>query len=279
MILFVTNGWADHRRRDRVWQQVAWTIFELVMGHQKMLNPELEDHTGGDLGFLNSLSNRLFGFGQEPTPDIRNNIYLRSFGLAAFFGDTLVTITLSNVACTCVYYIVADWLILNTLDAKAIVLRRIWSKKEYFENIARDLNKILLERGYKNKLTKESIMWARLITKEALTAKTINRVTNRVPLVLTYNPAVPKLRKNCRPISASLLHTSSRCKEIFSSPPLIAYRRRRYMTQILTGKRLRSSSHDTPVQRPLPTLPASTTTECDICSRLFNTNRALHIHR
>ena len=95
------------------------------MGHQKMLNPELEDHTGGDLGFLNSLSNRLFGFGQEPTPDIRNNIYLRSFGLAAFFGDTLVTITLSTVACTCVYYIVADWLILNTLDAKAIVLRRI----------------------------------------------------------------------------------------------------------------------------------------------------------
>ena len=44
------------------------------MGHQTMLNPELEDHTGGDLGNLNSLFNRLFCFGQEPTPDIRNNI-------------------------------------------------------------------------------------------------------------------------------------------------------------------------------------------------------------
>ena len=44
------------------------------MGHQTMLNPELEDHTGGDLGYLNSLFNRLFCFGQEPTPDIRNNI-------------------------------------------------------------------------------------------------------------------------------------------------------------------------------------------------------------
>ena len=51
-------------------------IFGLVMGHQTMLNPELEDHTGGDLGYLNSLFNRLFCFGQEPTPDIRNNIYL-----------------------------------------------------------------------------------------------------------------------------------------------------------------------------------------------------------
>ena len=45
------------------------------MGHQTMLNPELEDHTGGDLGYLNSLFNRLFCFGQELTPDIRNNIY------------------------------------------------------------------------------------------------------------------------------------------------------------------------------------------------------------
>ena len=39
-------------------------------------DPELEDHIGGDLGYLNSLCNRLFCFGQESTPDIRNNIYL-----------------------------------------------------------------------------------------------------------------------------------------------------------------------------------------------------------
>ena len=95
------------------------------MGHQTMLNPEMEDHTGGDLGYLNSLCNRFFCFGQEPTPDIRNNIYFRFFGLAAFFWDTLVTITLLQVVCTCVYYIVADWLILNTLDAKAMVNARI----------------------------------------------------------------------------------------------------------------------------------------------------------
>ena len=33
------------------------------------------------------------------------------------------------------------------------------------------------------------------------------------------------------------------------------------------------------MQRPLPTPPASTTIECDICGRLFNTSRALKIHR
>ena len=103
-------------------------------------------------------------------------------------------------------------------------------------------------------------------------------VTNRVPLVVTYNPAVQNLRKILNQYHP-LLHTSSRCKEIFSSPPLITYRRGRNLTQILTSKRLHSSSPDTPVQRPLPTPPASTTTECDICGCLFNTNRALKIHR
>ena len=68
------------------------------MGHQTMLNPELEDHTGGDLGYLNSLFNRLFCFGQEPTPDIRNKIYFRRFGLATFFGDTLVTMIVTSVS-------------------------------------------------------------------------------------------------------------------------------------------------------------------------------------
>ena len=97
-------------------------IFGLVMGHQTMLNPELEDHTGSDLGYLNSLFNRLFCFGQEPTPDIRNNIYLRRFGLAAFFEDTLVTITLSQVVCTCVYYIVITLLLLCPKTAYYITL-------------------------------------------------------------------------------------------------------------------------------------------------------------
>ena len=162
---------------------------------------------------------------------------------------------------------------------QALRLRCNRSKKEYFENRARDLNKILLERGYKNKLIKESIMSARRITREeALTAKTTDRVINRVPLVVTYNPAVPKLRKIVNQYQP-LLHTFSRCKEIFSSPPLVAYRRERNLTQILTIKSPRSSNHDTPVQRPLPTPPASTTTECDICGRSFNANRALIIYR
>ena len=59
-----------------------------------MLNPALEDHAGGDLGYLNSLFNGLLCFGQEPTPDIRKKKLFLAFwpGEVAFFGDTLVTI-------------------------------------------------------------------------------------------------------------------------------------------------------------------------------------------
>ena len=67
------------------------------MGRQTMLNPELEDHIGGNLGYLNTLFNRLFCFGQEPTLDIRNNIFFRRFSLAAFFGDTLVKHTSKKI--------------------------------------------------------------------------------------------------------------------------------------------------------------------------------------
>ena len=45
-------------------------------------------------------------------------------------------------------------------------LRRICSNDHYFENRVKDLHNILLERGYKNGLVKESITRARVITRE-----------------------------------------------------------------------------------------------------------------
>ena len=50
----------DSRKAPK--QVVYSNIFGLVMGHLTMLNPALEDHTRGDLGYLNSLFNRLLFF-------------------------------------------------------------------------------------------------------------------------------------------------------------------------------------------------------------------------
>ena len=60
------------------------------MGHQTMLNLELEDHTGGDLGYLNSLCIDYLVLAKNHL-QILETIFI-SDGQAAFFGDTLVTI-------------------------------------------------------------------------------------------------------------------------------------------------------------------------------------------
>ena len=39
--------------------------------------------------------------------------------------DTLVTVTLSQAVCTCIYYIAADLLRLNTLDTKGLRTQNI----------------------------------------------------------------------------------------------------------------------------------------------------------
>ena len=78
----------------------------------------------------------------------------------------------------------------------ALRLRRICPNDHYFENRVKDLHNILLERGYKSGLVKESITMARVITREeALSTEYNNKSSNRVPLVVTYNPALPNLHK------------------------------------------------------------------------------------
>ncbi|KAL9966710.1 hypothetical protein ACROYT_G024826 [Oculina patagonica] len=77
----------------------------------------------------------------------------------------------------------------------ALRLRRICSTNVFFEKRARELHNILLERGYKNKLIKECIMRARKTSREEAFQSKQNSSSDRVPLVVTYNPALPNLHK------------------------------------------------------------------------------------
>lgn len=111
----------------------------------------------------------------------------------------------------------------------ALRLRRICSDNEFFEKRARELHNILLKRGYKNKLIKECIMKARRTSRqEELTSKPISS-TDRVPLVITYNPALPNIHKILKEHHQILL-TSSNTQAIFKETPLVAYRKGRNLT-------------------------------------------------
>ena len=86
---------------------------------------------------------------------------------------------------------------------------------------ARELQNVLLERGYKNKLIKECIMKARKAKREESLKTKLNASTDRVSLVVTYNPTLPNLHKILND-HQHILHTSSKCQTISKEIPLVA---------------------------------------------------------
>ena len=166
----------------------------------------------------------------------------------------------------------------------ALRLRRICSTNDFFEKRARELHNILLERGYKNKLIKECIMRARKTSREEAFQSKQNSSSDRVPLVVTYNPALPNLHIILKE-PQQILDTSPKTQAIFKEPPLVAFRRGRSLSQMLTHKRLPSSNtsnttspSDHPTQQRSDWLPNPSDTTCSICGRSFQTNRNLKIH-
>ena len=51
-----------------------------------------------------------------------------------------------------------------------------------------------------------------------------NNNSNRTPFVISYNPALPNVSTTVRK-NINILQSSNRCKQIFPSPPIVAYKR------------------------------------------------------
>ena len=127
-------------------------------------------------------------------------------------------------------------------------------------------------------------MRARKTSREEAFQSKQNSSSDRVPLVVTYNPALPNLHKILKE-HQPILDTSPKTQAIFKEPPLVAFRRGRSLSQMLTHKRLPSSntsnitsSSDHPTQQTSDWLPNPSDTTCTICGRSFQTNRNLKIH-
>ena len=79
-------------------------------------------------------------------------------------------------------------------------------------------------------------------SQEALKPRPQNNQSARTPLVITFNPALPNasaaVRKNLK-----LLHSSARCKQTFSPPPVVAYKRTPNLRDLLVRTRLRDNTN------------------------------------
>ena len=66
---------------------------------------------------------------------------------------------------------------------------------------------------------------------------TPHRQTDTVPFVITYNPALPNISRIIHKHS-NVLYSSSRCKNVFTNLPLVAYRRCKNISDILVRAKL-----------------------------------------
>ena len=67
--------------------------------------------------------------------------------------------------------------------------------------------------------------------------------TNRVPFIITHNPALPNIHKILHR-KQPILHSSERLSEIFKETPVVAYRRSPNLRDLLVRAKLKTQ-HDT----------------------------------
>ena len=129
----------------------------------------------------------------------------------------------------------------------ALRLRRICSTDEAFNNRCNELTEYLVKRGYKHDFIRRQIKRATDIPRiTALRPSKKRSNCDRVPFVLTYNPALPNINKIIQK-NFNLLLSSTRCKNVFKDHPIIAFRRTANLRDILVKAKLPSINNTAPL--------------------------------
>ena len=102
-----------------------------------------------------------------------------------------------------------------------------------------------MSRGHSKRRVQLAINRALCTSRSTLLATWVNKKTlpNRVPLVTTYHPRLPRLSSIVND-NMTILHSSGRLRSAIPEPPLIAFRRPRNLGDILVRARLPSTNSD-----------------------------------
>ena len=124
----------------------------------------------------------------------------------------------------------------------ALRLRRICSSDDTVTLRTNELKTYLNKRGYNLSFLNQEIGRVNALTnKDTLDTDQ----PTRVPLVITYNPAL-------RPVSSiihkhfNILSSSPRCANVFKATPLVAFRRTNNLSNLLVSAKLPNPTHNTP---------------------------------
>ena len=123
--------------------------------------------------------------------------------------------------------------------SQALRIRRICSSEENFVRHANELQSHLIHRGYNRSFVHQQIVRAGAICRiDALAPRSKRTKSNRVPLVTTFHPNLPNLRRITKSFFP-LLHTSSRLKQAIPETPIVAYRRPKNLRDLLVSAQLK----------------------------------------
>ena len=131
----------------------------------------------------------------------------------------------------------------------ALRLRRICSSDETFKLRTNELRTYLNKRGYNLSFLNQEIGRVNGIPRSDAIATKDTSDTNqpiRVPLVVTYNPALRSVSSIIRK-HFNILSSSPRCANVFKATPLVAFRRTNNLSDLLVSAKLRN-----PTQNNLP---------------------------
>ena len=132
----------------------------------------------------------------------------------------------------------------------ALRLRRICSTDHFFNKRCYELINFLALRGYSRRLLKREVNRVRnILRQEALKPRPQNNQSARTPFVITFNPALPNASATVRK-NLNILHSSARCKQTFSPPPVVAYKRTPNLRDLLVRTQLRDNTN--PQQKAPP---------------------------
>ena len=106
----------------------------------------------------------------------------------------------------------------------ALRIRRICSTDINFELRIDELKTYLIARGYHSTFLDSQFKRAANISRTDALQTNHHDSINRIPFVVTYNPALPRISNILRS-RLNILLSSNRCREVFKQPPIVAYRR------------------------------------------------------
>ena len=132
--------------------------------------------------------------------------------------------------------------------SQALRYRRICSEDRQFQSRLGELAGWLNDRGYEESLVNEQIDRVRRLDRGTLLATT-GREPNpgrddRIPLVITYHPALNSVGKTLRDLHP-MLSNSEEHRLVFPEPPVTAFRRCKNLKDILVRARLTNNNCDT----------------------------------